>query len=193
MGCKLGSHQDCGRTGKWGPYHLTHLLLTPGLAQDTDPILVGELSERLVVVASVPERRHQPRQARHVAYLLRDQNPIEVRAEADPVNPDSLYQVVDLPDHHFQRSARIPGRVLAEEVDREVEADHPVGGGYGVELRVREVSGGGAEGVSVGVARNEWSIRESCHIPEASLIQVGHIDHNAEVVAGANQVPTGSG
>jgi hypothetical protein len=43
--------------------HLTHLLLTPGLAQDTDPILVSELSERLVVVASVPERRHQLRQA----------------------------------------------------------------------------------------------------------------------------------
>ncbi len=40
----------------------------------------------------------------------------------------------------------------------------------GVELRVREVSGGGAEGVSVGMARNEWGIRESCHIPEASLI-----------------------
>ena len=61
MGSELGSHQNCGRTEKRGLYNLAHLLLTPGLAQDTDPILVSELSERLVVVASVPERRHQPR------------------------------------------------------------------------------------------------------------------------------------
>src|SRR5215208_891802 len=173
--------------------HLTDLLFIPGLAQDTDPILVSELPERLVVIASVPERRHQPRQARHITYLLRHHNPIEVGAETDPVDPDSLYQVVDLPDHHFQRSACIPSPVLTEEVDREVEADHSVGGGYGVELRVREVSGGGAEGVSVGVARNEWGICESRHVPEASLIQVGHVDHDAEVVAGANQLPTGFG
>ncbi len=42
---------------------LAHLLPTPGLAQDTDPILVGELSERPVVVAPVSERGHQPRKA----------------------------------------------------------------------------------------------------------------------------------
>ena len=39
-------------------YRLRPFLLTPGLAQDADPILVGEFSERRVVVASLPERRH---------------------------------------------------------------------------------------------------------------------------------------
>src|SRR3712207_8768125 len=43
---------------------LAFSLPTPGLAKDTDPILVGELSERLLVVTAVTERRHELREAR---------------------------------------------------------------------------------------------------------------------------------
>lgn len=65
-----GSHRNRVGAGKRGLHRAARLLLTPGLAQDTDPILVSELSERPIVVAPAPERRHQPRQARHITYLL---------------------------------------------------------------------------------------------------------------------------
>ncbi len=80
---------------------------------------------------------------------------------------------------------RVP--VGAKLADREVQPDEAARLPYRIELPVGEVAGGGADRVGVGMAGDERCRRELGHVPEAPLVQVRQIDHDAQRVAATDE------
>ena len=57
----------------------------------------------------------------------------------------------------------------------------------GVELALGEIAGGGADGVDIGVGRDQRCVRDGRDVPEASFVEMGQVDHDAQPVALAHQ------
>src|SRR5215207_10430052 len=98
-------------------------LLAPGLPQHANPVAVGDLGQRLVVVPALAESIEERRKSRDVAELGRRRGALVVGAETDAVDPHAVDEVLDVADNGVERGrVRLEHPVLAQETDREVDA-----------------------------------------------------------------------
>src|SRR5207244_12704258 len=92
-------------------------------------------------------------------------------------------EIVDVAHDLRDRSGGLVVAVLAQERDREVDADDAPRLADGIQLRVGQVAGSRTERVRVRVRRHERRAGQALHIPEARLVQVREVDEDAEPVA----------
>ena len=101
------------------------------------------------------------------------------------VDAHPLGQIVGVAVHLVERGLRDDAAVLAQHRRPEADADDAAARRHRVELLVRQVARGRAEGVGVRVGGDERRAREAGDVPEAALVQVREVDEQAELVARA--------
>ncbi len=91
-------------------------------------------------------------------------------------------------DHQRDRRVAIVPAVGAQEAHREIDPDHAAGLADRRQLLVGEIARVRAQGVGVGVRRNERRVAQLGHVPEAAFVDVRQVDQDLQPVAGADQL-----
>src|SRR5215207_6368039 len=116
-------------------------LCAPRLLHHAQPVAVGDLADRRVVVATCAHRLDQIWKQRHVTDPFRHGRPVEVRTESDLVFTETLDQRVEMVDHNAKVQV---GSAIAhgmEESAVEVQSDDSLSVANGVELALGEIAG----------------------------------------------------
>ena len=101
--------------------------------------------------------------------------------------------VFDVFGHTTQRHVRIKATVASQIAREEVASDQTIGSGDHLQLFVVEVAGTLAKGMASAVRGDKWFGADVGNIHEARAVQVGKVDHDAELVARNDEILAGRG
>src|SRR5919107_5144564 len=162
--------------------------LGPGPLEHAQPVLVRNLSQARVLVATPAQGVDEVGQASRIADGGGYRGTVEVRADAYPVDAEMLDQMVDVGDDVVEGGVGITPPVRAQESRREIDSGEAPRFPDGRKLPVREVARMGADCMRVGVAGDERRVRHPRHVPEALLGEVGQIDEYLQLIAAPDEL-----
>ena len=104
------------------------------------------------------------------------------------VDSDSICDVGDMFYDPGERSIGIVPTVGPSIARFEVDTDQPTGPADGIDLGIGQIARGGTDGMNIGMAHHEGSLRDLRDIPESRFIEMCKIDEDSQSIALSDQL-----